>query len=94
MNMSSTTGPTDQNESFEELYIDLQSLLNKCQYEDCCKTENKMSCKKCVPLARLVASISSNEVSKSLKDLSLEKIVQHVKVDETTSCKQIIFLLE
>ena len=23
------------NESFEELYIDLQSLFNKCQYEDC-----------------------------------------------------------
>ena len=63
------------NESFEEFYIDLQSLLNKCQYEDCCKTQSRMSCKERVLLARLVAGISSNEVHKSLlciKDLTLE----------------------
>ena len=39
-------------------------------------------------LARLVACISSEEVRKSLfciKDLTLEKAVQHDKVDEATS---------
>ena len=47
-----------------------------------------MSCKERVLLARLVACISSEEVRKSLlciKDLTLEKAVQHDKVDEATS---------
>ena len=76
------------NESFEEFYTDLQTLLNKCHYEDCCKTETRMSCKERILLARLVAGIRSNEVRKSLlciKDLTLEKAVQHVQVDEATS---------
>ena len=76
------------NESFEEFYTDLQTLLNKCHYEDCCKTETRMSCKECILLARLVAGIRSNEVLKSLlciKGLTLEKAVQHVQVNEATS---------
>ena len=76
------------NESFQEFYTDLQSLLSKCQYEDCCKTATKMSCKERVLLARLVAGIRSNDLRKSLlcmQDLTLEKAVQHVQVDEATS---------
>ena len=76
------------NESFEEFYTDLQTLLNKCHYEDCCKTETRMSCKERILLARLVAGIRSNKVHKSLlciKDLTLEKAVRHVQVDEATS---------
>ena len=58
------------------------------QYEDCCKTATKMSCKERVLLARLVAGTRSNDLRKSLlcnKDLTLEKAVHHVKDDEATS---------
>ena len=47
-----------------------------------------MSCKERVLLARLVASVRSNDLRKSLlcmQDLTLEKAVQHVQVDEATS---------
>ena len=47
-----------------------------------------MSCKERVLLARLVAGIRSNDVRKSLlcmQDLTLEKAVQHIQVDEATS---------
>lgn len=80
--------PQGPNESFEEFYIDLQYLLNNYPYEDCCKTESRMSCKERVFPSRLVAGISSYEVRKSLsciQDLTLGKAVQHVKVDEATS---------
>ena len=76
------------NELFEEFYNDLQSLLNKCQYRDCCKTLTRMSCKDRILLARLVAGIRSNDIRKGLlciKDLTLDKAVQHIKVDEATS---------
>ena len=76
------------NESFQEFYTDLQSLFSKCQYEDCCKTATKMSCKERVLLARLVAGIRSTDLRKSLlciQDLTLEKAVQHVQIDEVTS---------
>ena len=54
------------NKSFRVFYTDMQTLLNKCHYKDCRKTETRMSCKRCVILARLVAGIRSNEVHKSL----------------------------
>ena len=76
------------NKSFEEFCTDLQALLNKCHYEDCCKTETRMSCKERILLATLVADIRSNEVQRSvvcIKDVTLEKAVQHVEVDEATS---------
>lgn len=76
------------NESFEEFYTDLQTLLNKCHFEDCCKTEARMSCKDSILSARLKAGIRSNEVCKGLlciKDLTLEKALKHVQVDEATS---------
>ena len=76
------------NESFEEFYNDLQSLLNKCQYRDCCKTLTRISCKDRILLARRIAGIKSNDVRKGLlciTDLTLEKAVQHIKVDEATS---------
>ena len=76
------------NESFQEFYTDLQSLLSNCQYEDCCKTATKTSCKERVLLARLVAVIRSNDLRKSIlcmQDLTLEKAVQHIQVDEATS---------
>ena len=76
------------NESFQEFYTDLQSLLSKCQYKDYCKTATKMSCKERVLLARLVAGMRSNDLRKSLlcmQDQTLERAVQHVKVDEATS---------
>ncbi|XP_020623162.1 uncharacterized protein LOC110060711 [Orbicella faveolata] len=76
------------NESFEEFYTDLQTLLNKCHFEDCCKTEARMSCKDSILSARLKADIRSNEVCKGLlciKDLTLEKALKHVQVDEATS---------
>ena len=44
-----------------------------------------MSCKACILLARLVAGIRCNEVLKGLlciKDVTLEKAVQRVQVDE------------
>ena len=69
-------------------YTDLQSLLNKYQYEDCCKTTTRMSCEERVLLVRLIAGIRSNGLPKSLlcmQDLTLVKAVQHVQVDETTS---------
>ena len=46
-----------------------------------------MSCKERILLARLVAGIRSNKVRKSLlciEDLTLEKAVRHVQVDEAT----------
>jgi len=76
------------NESFQEFFTNLQSLLNKCQYEDFWKTVTKMSCKERVLLARLVTGIRSNDLRKRLlcmKDLTLEKAVHHVQVDEATS---------
>ena len=89
MNTSSTIDPKGKkNKYFEEFYTDSQTLLNKCQYEDCCKPETRMSYKEHILLARSVAGIRSNEVRKSIlciKDLTLEKAVQHVSVDEATS---------
>ena len=50
------------NESFQEVFTDLQSLLNKCQYENCCKTATKMSCNERALLASLAAGIRSNDL--------------------------------
>lgn len=36
-------GIQGSNEYFREFYTDLQLLLNKCQYENCFKTETTMS---------------------------------------------------
>ena len=33
------------NELFDEFYNDLQTLLNKCQYKDCCQSSTQMLCK-------------------------------------------------
>ena len=85
------------NESLQEFFTDLQSLLNKCQYEDCCKTATKISCKERVLLARLVACIRSNDLRKSLlcmKDLTLEKAFQHVQDQTTPQFRPLSFLLK
>ena len=76
------------NESLQKFYTDLQSLLNKYRYEDCCKTTTRMSCKERALLVRLIAGIRSNDLRKSLlcmQDLTLGKAAQHVQVDEATS---------
>ena len=88
MDTSFTTGLKGQTSLLKKLHTDLQTQLNKCHYEDCCKTETKMSCKERILVARLVAGIRSSEVRNSLlciRDLTLEKAVQHVQVDKVTS---------
>ena len=52
------------NESFDEFYNDLQTLLNKCQCKDCCQSSTQMSCKDRILLARLVAGIKSHDIRK------------------------------
>ena len=76
------------NESFDEFYNDLQTLLNKCQYKDCCQSSTQMSCKDRILLARLVAGIKSHDIRKGLlciQDLTLDKAVKYIQVDEATS---------
>ena len=76
------------NESFDEFYNDLQTLLNRCQYKDCCQSSTQMSCKDRILLARLVAGIKSHDIRKGLlciQDLTLDKAVQYIQVDEATS---------
>ena len=69
--------------------LKLQPPLNKYHFQDCCKTETRMSCKERILLAVLEDGIRSNEVRKSLlciKDINLEKNVQHFQVqDKATS---------
>ena len=79
------------NESFDEFYNDLQTLLNKCQYKDCCQSSTRMSCKNRILLARLVAGIKSHDIRKGLlciQDLTLDKAVQYIQVDEATTSSQ------
>ena len=52
------------NESFDQFYNYLQTLLNKCQYKDCCQSATQMSCKDRIILARLVAGIKSHGIRK------------------------------
>ena len=83
------------NESFDEFYNDLQTLLNKCQYKDCCQSSTQMSCKDRIRLARLVAGIKSHGIRKGLlciQDLTLDKAVQYIQVDEATSSQADKFL--
>jgi hypothetical protein len=83
------------NESFDEFYNDLQTLLNKCQYKDCCQSSTRMSCKNRILLARLVAGIKSHDIRKGLlciQDLTLDKAVQYIQVDEATSSQADKFL--
>ena len=83
------------NESFDEFYNDLQTLLNKCQYKDCCQSTTQMSCKDRILLARLVAGIKSHDIRKGLlciQDLTLDKAVQYIQVDEATSSQADKFL--
>ena len=83
------------NESFHEFYNDLQTLLNKCQYKDCCQSSTRMSCKNRILLARLVAGIKSHDIRKGLlciQDLTLDKAVQYIQVDEATSSQADKFL--
>jgi hypothetical protein len=83
------------NESFDEFYNDLQTLLNKCEYKDCCHSSTQMSCKDRILLARIVAGIRSHDMRKQLlciQDLTLDKAVQHIRVDEATSSQADKFL--
>ena len=83
------------NESFDKFYNDLQTLLNKFQYKDCCQSSTQMSCKNRILLARLVASIKSHDIRKGLlciQDLTLDKAVKYIQVDETTSSQADNFL--
>ena len=76
------------NESFDEFYNDLQTLLNKCQYKHCCQSSTQMSCKDRILLAHLVAGIKSHGIRKGLfciQDLTLDKAVQYIQVEEATS---------
>jgi hypothetical protein len=81
--------------SNESFYNDLQTLLNKCQYKDCCQSSTRMSCKNRILLARLVAGIKSHDIRKGLlciQDLTLDKAVQYIQVDEATSSQADKFL--
>ncbi|CAB4042111.1 Hypothetical predicted protein [Paramuricea clavata] len=83
------------NESFDEFYNDLQTLLNKCQYKDCCQSSTRMSCKNRILLASLVAGIKFHDIRKGLlciQDLTLDKAVQYIQVDEATSSQADKFL--
>ena len=82
------------NELFDEFYHDLQTLLNKCQYKDCCQSTTQMSCKDRILLARLVAGIKSHDIRNVLciQDLTLDKAVQYIQVDEATSSQADKFL--
>ena len=89
MNMNST------NEFRRVLHYDLQTLLNKCQYKDCCQSSTQMSGKQRILFARLVPGIKYHGIGKGLlciQDLTLDKAVKYIQVAEATSSQADKFL--
>ncbi|CAB3980110.1 Hypothetical predicted protein [Paramuricea clavata] len=76
------------NESFDKFYNDLQTLLNKCQYKDCCQSSTRMLCKNRILLARLVAGDPDKKVtdeSSKLGSVTKPTLIKVISADQELS---------